>query len=141
MMRVRRIITLILIAVTVFSVAIETVIICLARPQQFLQTLILLAVADLLVILVFYFTIIRKLNKDMRGGCKKVITAPVESQRTVEGDSARGQSDVTSYKITVGGKEYSVPIDMYMKLHPGDVIELHVAPHSGRVFQCAPVKS
>ena len=86
------------------------------------------------------------LNRDIRDGKKKVVVDHVESQRqdiTQSGGSGGsatsyvidGESSMSySYLIKVQGKEIKVSESQYYKCEPGQLVELHLAPHSDHLF-------
>jgi hypothetical protein len=86
------------------------------------------------------------LNRDVRDGKKKIVVARVESQRqdirqTGQNsdviDNALDSSGPTmsySYLLKVRGKEFKVSENQYYKCKPGQLVEIHLAPHSEHVF-------
>jgi hypothetical protein len=81
---------------------------------------------------------------DIRENRKKVIAAPMESQRErtytkIKGRGlGRRESIQYEYYITVDGKEYKVNMELYYKLKPGDFVEIHLAPRSNHVLKIIP---
>jgi hypothetical protein len=91
------------------------------------------------------------LNKDIRDGRKKIIVDRVESQRQdihATGGS-RGNSVVQqlvlppgtsgpamsyAYLIKVRGREFNVSERQYYQCKPGQLVEVHLAPHSGQTL-------
>jgi hypothetical protein len=91
---------------------------------------------------------------------EQVIVAPMQSQRehTALGGSPGGgllktllnltiigrlfNSDTMGqkYLITVEGKEYAVSMETYYKLRPGQMVEVHLEPKTGKVLGAYPAK-
>lgn len=85
--------------------------------------------------------------KDLKEGCKKVMTHQVESQniesrevREDESEYSRG-SVIMRYYLVVGGKRYRASEEVYLKLRAGDLIEIHMAPNAEHVFYYKVVSS
>jgi hypothetical protein len=97
------------------------------------------------------------LNRDIREGKKKIIIDRMESQRqdiqstgNMRGDgpveqlialtdpsvlsSTSGPSMSYGYLLKVRGKEFNVSELQYYQCQPGQMIEIHLAPHSEYVF-------
>jgi hypothetical protein len=91
------------------------------------------------------------LNRDIREGKKKIVIDRMESQRqniqatgNMGGDgvveqlinqpSASGPSMSYGYLLKVRGKEFNVSELQYYQCQPGQMIEIHLAPHSEYVF-------
>lgn len=89
---------------------------------------------------------VQSLNRDIRDGKKKVVVARVESQRQdiqatgnnsgVVDDAltSSGPSMSYSYLVKAKGKEFKVSESQYYECKPGQLVELHLAPHSEQVF-------
>jgi hypothetical protein len=88
---------------------------------------------------------VQLLNRDAREGKKKIVVARVESQRqdirqTGGGDvvdDALGADRAAmsySYLLKVEGREINVSERQYYQCKPGQLVELHMAPHSEHVF-------
>ena len=103
-------------------------------------------------LLVIWFVIrgqlrsVRSLNRDIHDGKKKIVVAHLESQRqdirqtgnnSDVVDEALGTSGPAmsySYLLKVRGKEYKVSESQYYQCKPGQLVELHLAPHSEHLF-------
>ncbi len=89
---------------------------------------------------------VQSLNRDIRDGKKKIMVARVESQRQdirqtgansdVIDDALVGSGPTMSYSylVKVKGKEFKVSETQYYKCKPGQMVEIHLAPHSEHVF-------
>lgn len=77
------------------------------------------------------------LERDIYGGRKKVIIAPIESKRTdsVEHKDGPKRGQMTmSYFMTVNGKEYVMSEEDYLQIRSGEFMEIHTAPASNFVL-------
>ena len=77
------------------------------------------------------------LDRDIQGGCKKIIVAPIDSKRTEAYEHGRGpkRGQITmSYFMTVAGKEYVMAEDDYLQIRSGEFLEMHIAPTSNFVL-------
>lgn len=86
-------------------------------------------------------------EKDIKGGLKKIITRRVDSQN-ITGHEDRGAyihgaggslirktpGVEMSYNLIIDGTTYSADEGLYMKLKPGDKIHFHVGPNSNSVL-------
>src|ERR1044072_1320236 len=97
--RIRKLFLIALSAIILFDVALGIICFFLLNPKPYWNVLIRFSVATLLFILVFFYTLIRKINKNLSGGCKKVTTATVKSQRLSDESNPRSESVNISYKI------------------------------------------
>ena len=97
----------------------------------------------------------RSLKTDIREGHKKVIIAPMESQRESTKQSGniltriiraflgvgilgvffRNDGIHYDYYVRIAGKEYPVGMETYYKMRPGNLMEVQVAPHSNYLFK------
>ncbi|HWT00071.1 MAG TPA: hypothetical protein VN256_07480 [Pyrinomonadaceae bacterium] len=111
--------------------------------------IIIIVVAGLLVIgfvLKDQIRGVQSLNRDIREGKKKIAVGRVESQRQdirqTGGNSSvvddalgvDGSAMSYSYLLKVRGKELKVSERQYYQCKPGQLVELHMAPHSEHVF-------
>ena len=89
---------------------------------------------------------VKSLNRDIRDGKKKIVVARVESQRQ-DIKETHSSSDVVddalpmsnptmsyAYLVKASGKEFKVSESQYYQCKPGQLIEIHLAPHSEQVF-------
>ena len=88
------------------------------------------------------------LNRDIREGKKKIIIDRMESQRqdirqtgnsddavnNFLGPGSSGPSMSYGYLLKVRGKEFNVSELQYYQCQPGQLVEIHLAPHSEHVF-------
>jgi hypothetical protein len=92
------------------------------------------------------------LKADIREGQKKVIIAPMESQRERSSErrfQPRGLLGMFftnygidyKYFVKVKSKEYPVSMEAYYQLKPGSLVEIHEGPHSGQPLSVSPAKS
>jgi hypothetical protein len=110
---------------------------------QVLLILLTLGVGSLSVFLYFRHALEekRKAGMDIHGGVKRVFTSPLESQEMKSRAKTRhrrgaltshetGELEMT-YFVKVKGKDYEVPIETYMAIRPGELVEIHEGIHSG----------
>ena len=82
----------------------------------------------------------RKAGMDIKGGVKRVLISPMESQEMKSRAKTRrrrgalmayetGELEM-SYFVKVKGKAYEVPIETYMAIRPGELVEVHLGIHS-----------
>jgi len=82
----------------------------------------------------------RKAGLDIRGGVKRVLTSPMESQEMKSREVTRrrrgaligrqtGELEMT-YFVRVKGRDYEVPIETYMAIRPGELVDVHLGIHS-----------
>lgn len=92
------------------------------------------------------------LKADIREGQKKVIIAPMESQREraterrfrkmgLLGIFFRNYEIEYKYFVKVKSKEYPVSMEAYYELKPGSFVEIHEGPHSGQPLSVSPAKT
>jgi hypothetical protein len=86
------------------------------------------------------------LNRDIREGKKKIVIDRMESQRqdiratgndsgvVDEALGTSGPSMSYAYLLKVRGKEFKVTELQYYQCKPGQLVEIHLAPHSEHVF-------
>jgi hypothetical protein len=109
---------------------------------QVLLILLTLGVGSLAVFLYFRHATEtkRKVGMDIRGGVKRVLISPMESQEMKSREKTRrrrgalmahetGELEMT-YFVKVKGKDYEVPIETYMAIRPGELVEVHLGIHS-----------
>ena len=113
---------------------------------SWLQVLLILLTLGLGSLAVFFYfrhatETKRKVGMDIRGGVKRVFTSPMESQEMKSREKTRrrrgalmshetGELEMT-YFVKVKGKDYEVPIETYMAIRPGELVEIHQGVHSG----------
>lgn len=108
---------------------------------QVVLILVALALGSLLVYLLVDHALAtkKKVARDISGGVKKVIISPMESQemksreKRHRGGPAAGSGTgelVMTYLVRVKGKDYEVPIETYMAIKPGELVEVHLGIHS-----------
>jgi hypothetical protein len=110
---------------------------------QVLLILLTLGLGGLSVFLYFRHALEekRKAGMDIKGGVKRIFTSPMESQEMKSRAKTRrrrgalmahetGELEM-SYFIKVNGKDYEVPIETYMAIRPGELVEIHEGIHSG----------
>jgi hypothetical protein len=110
---------------------------------QVLLILLTLGVGSLSVFLYYRYALDekRKAGMDIHGGVKRVFTSPMESQEMKSRAKTRrrrralmahetGELEM-SYFVKVKGKDYEVPIETYMAIRPGELVEIHEGIHSG----------
>jgi hypothetical protein len=117
--------------------------------SPFWLQILLMAVAVLLFGVLIFLSInaaideSKKVQQDLAEGKKKVVISRMESQRMtgheVRQRTGRFAGQPTGevkmkYFIKVGGKEYEVSIENYMKLRPGQFIEIHRTVHSDKLL-------
>lgn len=103
-------------------------------------------------LLVIWFVIrgqlrsVQLLNRDIRDGKKKIVVDRMESQRQDiqatgnNGDvvddalGTSGPSMSYAYLLKVRGKEFQVSESQYYQCKPGQLVEIHLAPHSEHIF-------
>ena len=117
-------------------------------PVPLLATVVALIVGGLLIAL-FLRTALdkrRRIKRDLAGGVKKVLISPMESQEMKSqaekyhsrtafvGGHETGSVDM-SYFVKVKGKDYEVPIETYMAIKPGELVEVHLGIHSDTVLR------
>jgi hypothetical protein len=118
------------------------------RRNSWLYIIIVILLTPLLVLLIFQRKLrsVQSLTSDLRDGKKKIVVDRVESQRqdiNATGNNsdlvddalgASGPSMSYAYWLKVRGKEFKVSELLYYQCKPGQLVEIHLAPHSEHVF-------
>jgi hypothetical protein len=78
------------------------------------------------------------LNRDLAGGQKRVVHAPVEDQNMDVSRSRGygGSEGSASYVFWIKAGGYKIPVteERYYQIKKGDLVEAYLAPNSGTIF-------
>ena len=95
------------------------------------------AIGISLLILIPLYKFLKKndadIDKDIAGGRKKVIVAPITSKRIDSSEITRGREKggiTSNYFMTIAGIEYPMTERKYLLIPVGEFMELHQAPIS-----------
>lgn len=79
-----------------------------------------------------------KIDKDVIGGQKKIIIAPIVNKRIKSSDitSGRNKGGIESkYFMTIAGRDYLMTEHTYLTIPVGEFMGIHLAPHSKTVLR------
>ncbi len=101
---------------------------------------IVVGIPILLLILLYKFIKKKKkqVEKDLAGGQKKIIIAPITNKRIKSSDitSGRNKGGIESeYFMTIAGRDYPMTEHKYLKIPVGEFMEIHLAPASKIVLR------
>ncbi|CAN5852304.1 hypothetical protein BH20ACI4_BH20ACI4_15710 [soil metagenome] len=109
-----------------------------------MQTVLVLAIfvgIPVLLLILLYKYIKKKkkqVEKDIAGGQKKIIIAPITNKRIKSSDITGGRNKggiKSEYFMTIAGRDYPMTEHKYLKIPVGEFMEIHLAPATKTVLR------
>ncbi|MGI8543199.1 MAG: hypothetical protein ACR2MD_06920, partial [Aridibacter sp.] len=80
----------------------------------------------------------KQVTKDIAGGQKKIIIAPITNKRIKTSDITRGRNKGginSEYFMTIAGRDYPMTEHKYLTIPVGEFMEIHLAPATKTVLR------